>query len=161
MGVRTLVCSEADAAVVDRMGQAAGIELPNLCGGLKAEQYAAKLEGLKAVALYSRSSTLPALRSRAAVTLELFDDLVWNVAGAEVTILTKDLSILPKLVWLAKKHEIFRRVATATLVSVLALLLASIFVITASPAVVALVVAMLNLSYAYFATRLLSAPLDQ
>lgn len=103
LGVRSMLCSPDGADDIDKVGKRAGFELASIFGGLATEQFKERVESNSPAALLCAGErSEPEVVKAAAVTLRYFDDVRWNLEGADVLLLNQELSRISEMFLIAR-----------------------------------------------------------
>lgn len=111
LGLRVELLSSAPQKVLDLIGKGIGLELVQISGDLTGDRLEKKLELLKPVGLYCSRETPLEAKQAAEVTLEVFDELLWEEPAVDLTLFTSDLGRLVALRRLTSIRRLLLRFA--------------------------------------------------
>ncbi|RMG42095.1 MAG: hypothetical protein D6719_07280, partial [Candidatus Dadabacteria bacterium] len=125
-GIRTVLCGSEPEDKLDVLGQAIGLELVDVFGGLDSERLCKKLSSLTESALVLNERSPRSILSLPQVTIVWFDPVRWNVDEANVVSCSRDARVIADLFQLVRKGALIELVipvfASFITVAVLALL---------------------------------------
>lgn len=93
-GFKATLCSHDQNKEVDAVAQSLGFELADIYGGLNDENYAKKLESLKPLAFFYRSSINPKLKEKAEVTISVFDEVLYDLKKSDILVFDNEFKTI-------------------------------------------------------------------